>query len=333
LTGCGNPSSLDRRRVAPPRIDAWRYPVQPPRAAPAVGAIGGIDLRRQINPPLRAIETLRTDEMHCQVLKFARGDAVEMEFSLASHLIIFLPDGMSGRCEWSNAEQTVKSPSMPPNTVIFNPARDYLGLRKRASQSSCRLLLLTIAPKMMDRLSAGNLNTANVQFVQRIGVDDENVRRTLLDFLREIENPGWNSKFYVETLLTLLSNQLIRCASNLAVPKPALYRKGGLPSWRLKRALELLEGNLCKAPSLTELARHLQLHPTSLCRAFKQSTGLTPHRYFLCQRINCAKEMMREKPRTLTEIGLACGFSSSSQFSLVFRRIVGMSPREYRRSL
>jgi AraC family transcriptional regulator len=271
--------------------------------------------------------------MHCELLKFTKGDAVEMEFSVASHVIIFLPDGISGGCEWRNGARAGKSSSMPPNTIIFNPAHDYLWLRQRSSQASCRLLLLTIAPKAMDHLSGGNVDTATVRFVQQIGMNDENVRRTLLAFLQENESPGWNSKFYAETLLTLLMSQLIRCASNLSRPQRMPYKKGGLPTWRLKRALELLESDLCEAPSLTELARHLQLHPTSLCRAFKQSTGLTTHRYLLSYRINCAKEMMRDQARTLTEIAFDCGFSSSSQFSLVFRRIVGTSPREYRRSL
>jgi AraC-like DNA-binding protein len=329
LTGYRNPSSFNRQQASLNPSDSFRYLLNPPRPAVA----DGIDLRQYINPSLRAVGALITDEMRCELLKLERGDAAEMELFLASHVIMFLPDGISGGCEWGNGEPIVKSSSMPPNTVLFNPAQDYLWLRKRSSQASCRLLLLTIAPKAMDRLSAGEVDTAGVRFVQRIGLNDENVRRTLLAFLQEIEGPGWNSKFYGEILLTLLLSQLIRCASNLSRPERIPYRKGGLPTWQLKRALELLESDLCEAPSLTELARHLQLHPATLCRAFKQSTGVTPHRYLLSHRINCAKEMMRDQARSLTEIALDCGFSSSSQFSLVFRRIVGTSPREYRRSL
>jgi hypothetical protein len=73
-----------------------------------------VDLRQQVNPPLRAIGKLRTEETHCELLKFARGDAAEMEFSLASHLIHLLPDGLSGGCEWSNGERTGKLSPMPP---------------------------------------------------------------------------------------------------------------------------------------------------------------------------------------------------------------------------
>jgi AraC family transcriptional regulator len=271
--------------------------------------------------------------MHCELLKLARSDVAEMQFSLANHLIIHLPDGISGTCEWSNGEHAGKSSSMPPNTILFNPAQDHLRLRKRMSQASCRLLLLTILPKAVDRLSAGNVDMGSVRFVQQIGLNDENVRRTLLAFLQEIESPGWNSRFHADTLLTLLLSQLVRCASNLTGSQQMPYRKGGLPNWRLKQALKLLESDPRETPSLGELARHLQLCPTSFCRAFKQSTGLSPHQYLLSHRINCAKEMMRDQARALTEIALDCGFSNSSHFSVVFRRIVGTSPREYRRSL
>jgi AraC family transcriptional regulator len=279
----------------------------------------------------QAAKTLDTEEMHCELLQFVRGDAAELEFSLASHLILFLPDGMSGGCEWSDGVNAVKSSYMQPNTVLFNPARHYLWLRKKASQASSRMLLLTVAPNGISRLLGSD--AADVTFEQRIGVDDDDVRRTLLVLLQEMESPGWKTELYVKTLLTLLLSQLARCTSNLTATRRAIYKKGGLPSWRLKRALALLEKDLCEAPSLVELARRLRLHPTSLCRAFKQSMGITPHRYLLLHRVKCAKEMMIDQSRTLTEIAVDCGFNSSSQFSLVFRRFAGMSPRQYRRTL
>jgi AraC-like DNA-binding protein len=43
--------------------------------------------------------------------------------------------------------------------------------------------------------------------------------------------------------------------------------------------------------------------------------------------------MMNDHERSLTQIALDCGFSGSSQFSVVFKRVVGVSPRQYRRTL
>ena len=304
-----------------------------PSPATPIGSAKSTLVPHSINPTVHANRTFDGDAVHGELLTFAKRDTAELEFSLASHLIILLPDGISGGCEWSNGSQVEKLPSVAPNTILFNPARDYLRIRKRTSQQHCRMLLLTIDPALVNRLDVGDVNVAELQFRQQIGIEDQGVRQTLEAIEHEIEAPGLNSRLYIDSLLMLLLTYLMRCASNFATPRQPVYVKGGLPNWRLKRALELLEADLPKTPSLAELAGPLRLHPTSFCRAFKQSTGLSPHRYLLARRINRAKEMMKDQNRTLTEIALDCGFSSSSQFSIVFKRITGVSPRIYRLSL
>ena len=287
-------------------------------------------LPHSTDPIAHTIRTL--DERYAALLVFDEREAAELEFSSQSHLIILLPDGIAGGCEWSNGNQTGKLSSVGPNTILFNPARAYLWIRKRTSQP-CRILLLSIDPALVNRLGVGDVNVAHLQFRQQIGIEDQGIRLTLAAITQEIEAPGLNSRLYIDNLLMLLLTQLMRCASNFAVPRQPAYVKGGLPNWRLKRALELLETGRTKTPSLAELAGPLRLHPTYFCRAFKQSTGLSPHRYLLEHRVNRAKEMMKDRERKLTEIALDCGFSSSSQFSVVFKRTTGMSPRRYRLSL
>lgn len=272
------------------------------------------------------------DGRYAGLITVDKRDGTEFEFSSNSHLVISLPDGISGGCEWRNGSETGKLSSIAPNTILFNPARDYLWIRKRASQQS-RVILLTIDPALVNRLGVGDVDVAELQFRQQIGVEDQGIQLTFATIMQEIEAPGLNSRLYIDSLLLLLLTQLMRCASNFATPRQPAYVKGGLPNWRLKRALELLEADQTKTPSLAELAGPLRLHPTSFCRAFKQSTGLSPHRYLLERRINRAKEMMKDPRRTLTEIALDCGFSSSSQFSVVFKRITGVAPRNYRLSL
>jgi AraC-like DNA-binding protein len=272
------------------------------------------------------------DERQDALLTFDKQETAELEFSSQSHLIILFPDGIAGGCEWSDGSQTGKLSSVAPNAILFNPARAYLLIRKRTSRP-LRLLTLSIDPALVNRLGAGDVNVADLQFRQQIGIEDQGVRLTLAAIKQEIEAPGLNSRLYIDNLLMLLLTQLMRCASNFAAPRQPASVKGGLPNWRLSRALALLETDRTKTPSLAEVAGPLQLHPTSFCRAFKQSTGLSPHRYLLEHRVNRAKEMMKDGNRTLTGIALDCGFSSSSHFSVVFKRITGISPRNHRLSL
>jgi AraC-like DNA-binding protein len=319
-------------QTPPPRPSSSTRSGAFPSLATLNGSAKSTLLPHSINPSVHANRTFDGDAVHGELLTFANRDAAELEFSLETHLIILLPDGISGGCEWSDGSQTGKLSSVAPNTILFSPARNYLWIRKRTSQPHCRMLLLAIDPRLVNRLDMGDVNMAGLQFRQQIGIENQGARLALLAIQQEIEAPGLNSRSYIDTLLMLLLTHLMRCASNFATPCQPAYVKGGLPNWRLKRVLELLEADLTKRPSLAELAAPLLLHPTSFCRAFKQSTGLSPHRYLLTHRINRAKEMMKDQNRTLTEIALDCGFSSSSQFSVVFKRITGVSPQIYRLS-
>lgn len=65
-------------------------------------------------------------------------------------------------------------------------------------------------------------------------------------------------------------------------------------------------------------------------RLFKQSTGLSPHRYVLEQRIRRAQQVLRTSDMTIFEASVRTGFADQGHFTKVFRRFVGVSPTEYR---
>ena len=285
------------------------------------------------DPSVQELHSFETINARLDLLRFAKHTSPELEFLGPSHLVIFLPDGISKGCEWSDGHQVRTLTSLAPHAVIFNPAGNYLRVRSAALKKHCPVLMLTIQPSLMRSRKDLEIDFAAVQFQQKIGLNDEATGQTLVAMKRELEAPGINGVFYIEMLLFLLLTRLMRCASNFAEPSKASYAKGGLPNWRLKRAIELLEVDFPKMPTLTEVAESIGLHPTSFCRGFKESMGVSPHRYMLVHRVNRAKEMMDDRRLSLTEIALDCGFSSSSQFSVVFKRITGMSPRDFRRAL
>jgi AraC family transcriptional regulator len=68
-------------------------------------------------------------------------------------------------------------------------------------------------------------------------------------------------------------------------------------------------------------------------RLFKQSTGLTPYQYVLQQRIERAKQLLRQGNRAIADVALECGFTSQSNFTRAFRRATGMTPKAYQMHL
>jgi AraC family transcriptional regulator len=82
--------------------------------------------------------------------------------------------------------------------------------------------------------------------------------------------------------------------------------------------------------SLAALAEIAGMNLHYLSRLFKQSTGLSPHRYVLEQRIRRAQQFLRSLDMTILEASVRAGFAEQGHFSKVFRRFVGVLPTEYR---
>jgi AraC-like DNA-binding protein len=107
-------------------------------------------------------------------------------------------------------------------------------------------------------------------------------------------------------------------------------QRGGLPAFKLRRVIELLEAHLDQEFSLDRLAREIGLSEFHFCRLFKKTTGFTPSRYFIRLRMEKARRLLRETTKNVIEVGLDVGYSSPSHFAQIFKREVGIAPSAYR---
>jgi len=110
-------------------------------------------------------------------------------------------------------------------------------------------------------------------------------------------------------------------------------QKLGSEAQRLVRqAMAYLHEHYTEAVSREELARHVGMNSDYLTYCFRKELGMTPIAYLNRYRINQAKLLLAERQMSITEVGMAVGFSDSGYFSRVFRKEVGVSPETYRRS-
>lgn len=65
---------------------------------------------------------------------------------------------------------------------------------------------------------------------------------------------------------------------------------------------------------------------------FKRRTGLSPLAYIFDKRITYAKRLIQSTDMTMSMISQECGFSTSSQFSSMFKKITGLSPRQFQQN-
>jgi AraC family transcriptional regulator len=110
------------------------------------------------------------------------------------------------------------------------------------------------------------------------------------------------------------------------------HRRLGLTQRQLQQVTDFIRDNLAQPIRLSELATLAGLSASQFGRAFKTSTGTTPHKWQLDARIESAKRMLSDGRSSLIEIALDAGFSEQSHFSRTFRAATGASPSAWRRA-
>ena len=81
---------------------------------------------------------------------------------------------------------------------------------------------------------------------------------------------------------------------------------------------------------VAQLAGELGVPPLRLGRHFTAELGRPPGAEILRQRLSKARTLLRETELTLEEIASQCGFCNASYLSNLFRREMGMTPRQWR---
>jgi len=124
-----------------------------------------------------------------------------------------------------------------------------------------------------------------------------------------------------------ISALLHEMAADLDDGSPAGPIYGG---YRLTRVLDYIAASLDGNISLAQLSAIAGMSPHYFSELFKQSTGRTPHTYVLHQRIEHAKQRLRDPECSVIDAGLEVGFENPSHFARVFRRLVGTTPSRFR---
>jgi transcriptional regulator GlxA family with amidase domain len=112
---------------------------------------------------------------------------------------------------------------------------------------------------------------------------------------------------------------------------PAKIGAGGLAAWQKRRATDFMDAHLDSDISIAEIAHECGLSRGHFGRAFRQSTGMPPHRWLSLRRIDKAKDLLLNSSLSIPQIALASGFAEQSHFTRVFTRFVGESPGAWRR--
>ena len=97
----------------------------------------------------------------------------------------------------------------------------------------------------------------------------------------------------------------------------------------IKRAYNYMNKNYQENISLEDIARHVGMNASALCRYYKKNTGKTLFSYLSELRISYAVKLLMNKNIAISQIAYDCGYNNLSHFNRQFKGITGKTPSEY----
>jgi AraC family transcriptional regulator len=227
---------------------------------------------------------------------------------------------------WVNGKYTKLRQVSPGDTFVFDLSTNPNG-NLSPPYDFLRFYLPTAALDQLSRLRClrrvGRLRTPS------LGLQDPILQGLALSLLPMFQEPSTASAPLLQSIaLAFHAHVIHRYGDGLGSETSV---STGLAPWQLRRACAFIDAHLCGDFSVSDLAGECRLSASHFARAFRQSTGIAPHRWIMRRRIERAKELLLEGELDLVQVALNSGFYDQSHFTRTFGRSEGHSPGRWRR--
>lgn len=217
------------------------------------------------------------------------------------------------------------------NVLLLNPGSS-LSARARTAE----YLMLTISPSLVLDCAARTALVgagANVSFRSIVVEHDVRLFRLAQDLADELMQEEAGQEMVIGALIEQLVVHLLRHHSNVRRSEELELSRVGLVDRRIRRAIELMHGNMGRDLPLEEIAAAAYLSPFHFARLFKKLTGASPHAYLATLRTTRAQTLLAETDLSISEVAERVGYSSPSHFTKAFRQSTGLTPRAFRKAI
>jgi AraC family transcriptional regulator len=245
---------------------------------------------------------------------------------MADHVIMAFPAGPV-RFERRNGKEFVNGMTRPGSVTVI-PA----GSSSRWDiYQPLNVVQLYLPPTTLQRVAREADVAAPGDLVERTVHPDPVTSRLLLSAADALEGSAALDSLFRHQLTDLLATRLL--AAHVGSPATFQPVMGGLSPKVLCRAIERLRSDSDADVSLAALAADAGLSRFHFCRAFKESTGLSPHAWLRQHRLEQAMNMLRDTDASVVSVAAALGYSSQTAFAAAFRKLTGEAPSDWRRRM
>lgn len=241
-----------------------------------------------------------------------------------SHHVIMAYNGVMQRME-RRSGRSVAIGTFRPGVLIIIPE----GSSSRWDIPKPVDVVQLYLPDAILKRIADEAQVGPADLLERTAHPDPITSRLILSAADTLQGNGALDALFRHQLTDLLATRLL--AAHTGSPTTFEPTMGGLSPKILLRAIERLRSDSDADVSLDALASDAGLSRFHFCRAFKESTGLSPHAWLRQHRLEQAMKMLRDSDDPVVSIAAALGYASQTAFAAAFRKLTGETPSDWRR--
>lgn len=303
-------------------------PIKMKNIRPRTDVVSAVNLRRPVNEMARV---LKTTPVH--IASDLSGGAISQWSHDAFHEVV---EPMTDHVVMTYVGTVQRLERRNGNSITSGTARDGAVTIIPAGSTSrwdiyqpMNIIQLYLPHATMERVALEANITASGDLLERTAHPDLVTSRLLVSAADVVEGSATLDTLFRQQLSDLLATRLLSAHTGLMPAyQPAL---GGLSPTVLSRAIERLRSDNDADVSLAALALDAGLSRFHFCRAFKESTGLSPHNWLRRYRLEQAMKMLRDPTNSIAMVAVALGYTSQTAFAAAFRKLTGETPTEWRR--
>lgn len=190
-----------------------------------------------------------------------------------------------------------------------------------------RCVRIEFTDEQVCQLTHGELQTLRLRTQHELF--DDKLSSLTLELAHELICHGTASALYLQGLTLSILGLVCDRYSDQA---PLSARTGCLTPVQRRRVIELLDAEFASKVSIAQIAAEVGLSAHHFARLFKATFGVTPHEHVVQLRLDAAERALRSQGgRSISEIAIACGFSSQLHLTQALRQRRGVTPNAMRR--
>lgn len=145
----------------------------------------------------------------------------------------------------------------------------------------------------------------------------------------EMKSSRYSKELMIQTLTVELMINLSRAMRNEW--EENIRVKTGKAKELVAIARQYMDANFDQGVTVAQAAQYVFLSQGYFTRAFVHEMGISPMNYLMKKRIERACSLLENNEIKVSAISLQSGFSSPQRFNVAFRKLMGMTPMEYRK--